>query len=233
MVEDPVTTPATDPVRPPQGATRLLLDPTEKEAFTQVRETDCRTAMTRGLKEYMEQLRSSALGGREVAFKSVLQTWAEPEKPARYPSAIVYGSTDGTYDASRFTPGVNAAHRIAPPDGRYLMQLAEYVSDLTVELWCTDPNERVNLSMLLEDAFNPTDWMYGFRLCLPHYFSARATFEMKSLAYADTEEEAKRRYRRAVFTLEGRVPLIKLVGIPPARPESRLDVVDSTGTLEP
>lgn len=223
-----MTTPATEPVRPPQGATRLLLNAAEKTDFSAVRETDCRTALTRGLKEYVEQLSGIAPGGREVVFKQVLQTWAEPETPSRFPSAVVYGTVDGTYDASRFTPGVNAKHRIPAPDGRYLMQMAEYVTDLSLEVWCTDPAERADFAMFLEDALNPTDFMYGFRLVLPHYFNARASFEMKALAYADTEEEAKRRYRRAVFTLEGRVPLIKLVGFPLAKPEKRLDVVDSS-----
>ena len=228
-----MSTPPTDPVRPPQGLTRLLLDPAEKTEFTANKETDCRTALTRGLKEYIEQMRGAAPGGREIIFKQVLQTWAEPELPARYPSAIVYGMVEGTYDASRFTPGVSAGHRIPEPDGRFLMQMAEYVADLTLEVWCTDPNERMDFAMFLEDALNPTDFMYGFRLVLPHYFNARASFEMKALAYADTEEEAKRRYRRAVFTLEGRVPLIKLVGIPLAIPQHRLDVVESTDVSDP
>jgi hypothetical protein len=233
VLEDIVTTPTTDPVRPPQGGTRLLLNPGEKTPFSAVRETDCRTALTRGLKEYIEQLHGVAPGGREVVFKQVLQTWAEPEVPARFPSACIYGSVDGTYDASRFTPGVNKNQRIPEPDGRFLMQLAEYVSDLSVEVWCTDPMERMDFAMFMEDAFNPTDFMFGFRLVLPHYFNARASFEMKSLSYADTEEEAKRRYRRAVFTLEGRVPLIKLVGFPLAQPETRLTVVDSGGNPDP
>lgn len=221
-----MTTPTTDPVRPPQGATRVLLDPNEKTVWTANRETDCRTALTRGVKEYIEQLRMVALGGREALFKQVLQTWAEPEMPAKYPSAIVYGA-EGKYDASAFTPGINAKMRV--PDGRFIAQLAEYVATLTVEIWSTDPQERVNLVMLLEDAFNPTDFMFGFRLALPHYFNAKGTFEMTALAYQDTEEEAKRRYRRAVFTLEGRVPLIRLASFPLAKAEAQVDVVDSAG----
>lgn len=216
-----MTTPSTDPVRPPQGGSYLLTDPNAKVPWTSTRLTDCRTALTRGVAEYMEQLRMVATGGREVAFKQVLQTWAEPELPAKYPSALVYGAS-GEYDASSFTPGINKNMKVQ--DGRFIVQLAEYVAPLTVEIWSTDPKERVNLVMLCEDAFNPTDFMFGFRLVLPHYFNSRATFEMKSLSYVDTEEEAKRRYRRAVFTLEGRVPLIKLATFPLARPEARVDV---------
>lgn len=228
-----MTTPSTDALHPPQGATRLILQPDERTTFTANRETDCRIALCRGLKEYVEQLSKIAIGGREVYCKRVFEQWAEAEVPARFPSAAIYSTSSCDYDASRFTPGVNPAHRLTMPDGRYLMQMAEFVAELSVDVWCTDPIERASIAIMLEDAFNPVDWMYGFRLLLPHYFNVRASFEMKAQTYIDTEEEAKRRHRRVVFTLEGRCPLIRLASFPMAIPQHHLDVVESINASDP
>jgi len=193
--------------------------------MTDNHESDCRTALTRGVADYLRTLEIQMPGGRRLVFVEVLHTWAEPEMPAKYPSAIVYAPSPGVYDASRFTPGISNRGRLA--DGRYVLEIADFLLDMSVELWSTDPAERVGLVKMLEDAFNPVDWMYGFCLDLPHYYGARAVYEMKSLTYMESEDEAARRYRRAAFTLGGRVPLIRVVDFPQAKPRARLDVIES------
>lgn len=205
----------------------LVTSDSTPNVLTGNQEADCRTALTRGVADYLRTLAIQMPGGRKLLFEEVLNTWAEPEVPAKYPSAIVYAAGPGTYDASRFAPGINSKDKLPEPDGRYVLQLAEFTLDLSVELWATDPNERVGLVKMLEDAFNPVDWMYGFRLDLPHYYGARASYEMKSLVYMEAEDDAARRYRRAAFTLGGRVPLIRMVDFPQAKPRARLDVIES------
>lgn len=204
----------------------LVTSPSGTITLTSNRETDCRTALTRGVADYLRSMSIDMPRGRQLAFKKVLNTWAEPESPAEYPSAIVYSTGQGTYDASRFTPGVSNRCKLPEPDGRYFVELADFVLDLTVELWTTDPNERVGLVKMVEDAFNPVDFMYGFRMDLPHYYGARASYEMKALSYVESEDDSARRYRRAMFTLGGRVPLIKLVEFPTAKPKARVEVFE-------
>jgi len=211
MIEQP----ATGAIGMPSSSVRVVLAADDEgTGLTAHQETDCRTALTRGLAAYVAPLSIQLPGGRALRFKQVLGEWAEPEVPSRFPSAVVYAVGSGTYDADSFTPRVNERNRLATPDGRYLLRLAEFVIELQVAVWCTDPTERQGMVALLEQALNPTDFMYGFRLDLPHYFNARASFEMKGMEYRDSEEDAIKRRRIAVFTLEGRVPLMKIVSVP-------------------
>jgi hypothetical protein len=85
---------------------------------------------------------------------------------------------------------------------------------------------------MVEDAMVPVDWRYGPLLELPHYFNSRASFEKLSMSYDDTEIDSVRRYRRATFTIRGKVPVIKVVrfGTFDAKRPIRLDVnVAETG----
>jgi len=189
-------------------------------------ETDTRTALTRGLSEYLSQIKIQMPGGRELRLKRVIENWSEPEDVATYPSALVYSTEAGEYDASRFTPGLNKDYRLAAPDGRYFVVLAEMVLNLVVDVWATDPRERMGLAKMLEDAFNPCDWMYGFRLDLPHYYNARSSYSLKSISYVDDSDDAMKRYRRLIFTLQGNIPLMKLVAYPDARFQHKLTVTD-------
>lgn len=194
---------AADIVVPP-GRTRLVYDPDDLQHMTRDFETDVRTALTRGVKEYLEQLKIDWPGGRQSKFVKVLQTWAEPEVPAEYPSAVVYATEPGTYDGRNFTPTTEVLE-----DGYIIRLTSEFTQQIVVEVWTTDPRERVALVKMLEDAFCPVDWMYGFRLELPHYHNMRATFEPLTLAYDDVGDDAQRRYRRFLIMLTGNVAVVR------------------------
>ena len=210
---------------PPPGKTRLITRSDDVATFTANRETDVRTALTRGIAEYLEQLEAQALGGRKLTFKKVLDTWAEPERQAQYPSLSILTPSPGSYDASGFTPSVDPKERLPAPDGRYVVKLAEFSVDMTLEVWANDPKERAELTAALEEMLNPVVYMYGFHLELPHYYNLRATYEMTSLQYPDAEEDAMRRYRRSLFVVHGNVPLVKLAAFPDARPLFNLQAV--------
>ena len=208
---------------------RLITSSGQPIVYGGVQETDARTALTRGLAEYLALLVFDAPGGRELRFDKVLDTWAEPEDNARYPRAVVGGTGTGVYDASKFTPGPpTQRHQLPLPDGRYLISASAFVQDLTVEVWANDPPARREIVRGLEAAFNPVEWMFGFQLELPFYFNERAVYAPKDLAYLDTEQDAMRRYRKAVFTLTGEVPVVNAYSaqkFPPAKPSFRLDAV--------
>lgn len=204
--------------------TRLVLSQSPL-VLTGYREGDARTALTRGLAEYLESIVVNAQGGRQIRFKQVLRTWAEPEQESKYPSAIVYSQVPGVYDSSRFAPGVSANSRLPLPDGRYVVALAEFTLDLNVEIWCTDPHERSELVTAVELAMNPLDYMYGLLLELPFYYNQRAAYEMKDMRYLDSEDDAMRRYRKATFSVTAQIPIMRLATIAEGKPRIQLDSV--------
>jgi len=204
--------------------TRLRKYPLTADLILTARqETDARTAITRGLAEYTSQVRGIAAGGRELLFAAVFDTWADFEDSAEYPSAVVMVPEDITYSDARLTPEVNG-QRFPLPDGRSIIVGAELEFDAAVEVWCTDTEERAMLVAALEEAYNPVDWMYGFNLELPHYFGTSARFELKALRYDDSDEDAMKRYRRAVLTLGCGVPVIRLSRFPDALPAADVRV---------
>lgn len=199
---------------------------------TAERETDSRTAITRALAEYVAQVRGETSSGRDLRFIATFEDWAEPETEIRYPSAIAYTTSPGVYEAAGLTSFPNEAQKLPPPDNRYVVRVSELVIPVTLEVWATDPEERMGLCALLEDAFNPFDGAYGFKLDCPHYFNARASFEPLQVTYMDTEADAIARTRKAMFTLTGRVPVLRLRTYPEARPKVEVSEVGPNVVLD-
>lgn len=191
---------------PPVGQTRLQLDRSAEAPMTLWRETDARTALTRGLREYIEQLSASDFSGREIRFMAVYDDWAEGEELADYPAAIVHAIDEADYDASSMTPKVTRLE-----SGYGYWSPCELMLDLMVEIIATDNQERRGCIALLEDAFSPVSWMYGFRLDLPHYHNVRAVYEPLTVVYEDDELDARMRNRRAAITIQGKLPVVRIV----------------------
>ena len=188
----------------------LIQNDGTRQVWTPKLLTDARTALIRGLKEYVEELSLIVPNRHEVAFRSVSEGVAEPEKMSAYPNAAVYGYGPGNYawEDGELAPLVVDSPDSMPENVGLLLP-GEYTMDLAVEVWATDPYERTVLTAMLERAFSPVEWMSGFRLVLPHYAGAHATFGMKSSDYTDDEPNVSRRYRRALVLLEGRVPVVR------------------------
>jgi len=216
---------APTPPVPPQDGTWLVDQPDTPIVYSAEHSTDARTALTQGLAEYLSHLAVDWPGGRRSAFNAVFATWAEPEENADHPMAAVYTTARGEYQASKMSPGLNSKLRVPPPDGRYLISPAEFVVDLTIEMWALDPKQRMALVSMLEDALSPHDWRYGLLLSFPHYHNARGTYEMLSSSYDDSPEMAVERHRIATFIVRGRVPVLRLVGKPLAKPAARVEVL--------
>lgn len=209
---------------------RLITDANYKQTRTTIRETDARTALTRGLAQYLRTMEYNDPYGRQLRFNQVFETWAEPEDEALYPSAAIYSAEDAMYDMSKFTPAVNHKERIALPDGRYLVTMSEMVLPITLDVWANDPTGRMDLVGLMEDVLSPVDWRYGVLLELPHYFNERGTYELMSSKYIDDEDSAKRRIRRATFVLKGRVPVVRLAAYPAIHIQKKIIVTIAAPT---
>jgi hypothetical protein len=207
--------------------TRLIVDADDPETLTKRRATDVRTALGRGLQEYLKSLGSFiAEGGRRTAIDAVTLHWAQPEAVAKFPSIAIVGDDPMAYGDDvdgPLTPRVLSDTRF--DDGSYLVQHCEGEQLFMVQLWATDPPERMALAALVEEAFAPVEWMYGFRLELPHYHGAHAEFTPLALTYQDSEEQAQRRYRLAIIALRARVAKYTLTRpLPLARPRFGLTV---------
>ncbi len=226
LAAGPPSPPATDGLR-----ARAILSPNDKEVLTLVRTTDMRTALARGLKEYLEPLSVVWEGGRRLAFKKALVVWAEPEDPAEYPSLVLVAQQEMAYEATQLTPTL-----VQSADGtqRFLRQVAEGHQELQLIIWTNDPAARMGLVAAVEDALDPAEFMTGLRLELPYYFGARASYEKLSLLYDDSQGDAQRRYRRAVLRVNANIPQLVPVGpLPSMRVQTELDVSDSLSLVQP
>ncbi len=214
----------------PLGRTTLVQPNSVPPKMTADQETDARMALTRGIAEYLEPLESSTFGGGRIRFKAVHDEYSEPEENAKYPSIAVTLQGPGEYAPSAMSPALDPKCRLPEPDGRYAISHAELVQDISVECWCTSPEERIAACIMLERAFNPLPSRYGFQLQLPHYFNTRGTYALKSLSIQDDADQDIRRFRVASFTLTARIPIIALFTFPDAKPS--LDLQGASPSLD-
>lgn len=200
---------------------RLVTNADEREVLQPVQLVDTKTAITRSLADYIASLElPTQMEGRTQRFTKIFDVWAEPETVASFPSAVVYPVGDITYDPMNMSTTVL---EIAPHVGIRRGSAAQM--QVSVEIWTNDPEERILLSLALENAFNPVDWMAGFLLTVPYYFNARAQFCLKSNMYEDDGESAQKRWRKATFTLDAEIEQIVPVGrFPYLIPQLRSEV---------
>lgn len=189
-------------------------------------ECDVRTAVTRAVAEYLATV-SMPMKGAEVRFKTTHHTWAENEEVAVHPAAIVTSNDPADYDDQSMTPQLIA---LGEDDNGNLLHLnnpCEFVQNIVVEAVVQSTAARRNISMLLERAFNPVEWMYGLRLVMPHYHGAVVELAALSSAYMDNEEDAKRRLHRLVVVLGARAPLlVPFRAMPRMKPRAVLEFTE-------
>lgn len=226
-----MTTPAITSTVPPPGATYLVTSGLG-ETLTARQETDALGALTRGLQEYLEQFPIDAFGGRKLYFNNVADQYEDREKPLKYPAASITLQGSGKYAPSSLTPVINKNQRLPEPDGRFLVKVAEMEATLAVEVFASDRDSRGQLVAMLESAMVPTTETFSLRLGLPHYFGLVGTFAMQDVTYEDAEGDVIRGSRKATMTVAAVVPVVKLLGLPMAKPraivETSLDVVVET-----
>lgn len=190
----------------------LLIVKASPIAFSARRDTDVRTAVTRGLAEYLQQLAITASDGNVYSFKKVDDTWAEPEEDAEYPAACVFSEGEGIYeDSAGFAPTLSPANRVADPaDARYVVTPNGFQVDLIAEVRSDNPVARMWLLAMLEDALDPLDTQSGTVLELPHYFNQRATFKLIGSTYDDDPTAAQQRLRVAKVRVRANCPQTRL-----------------------
>jgi hypothetical protein len=208
----------------------VILDPDDRQRLTLVRTTDSRTALARGLAEYLRDQEIVWEGGRLMRFDNVQVAWAEPPTPATFPALVILGPTPATYEAALLTPTLVKAD---DGTGRYLSQTSELQQTFQVIVWATDPVQRLGLGAMVEEALDPADFMSGLRLELPFYFGARATYEKTAIQYVDSTDDARNRTRTAIFAVTGNVPQYRIDGDRTSmKPRLDLGVEDDSGSSQ-
>jgi hypothetical protein len=189
---------------------RPILDADDLQKLTTVRTMDSRTALARGLAEYLRMLSLVWEGGRLLKFARVKFYWAEPEEEGFLPAAAIIGREDAQYEETATGPMLAQAQ-----DGteKYLRTHAATHQKFDLEVWSTDPVELYGLVAMLEDALEPTEFMNGLRLELPYYFGLRATYLKQSIRYGGGASDAQQRWRKAIISIEGEVSQVVQVGL--------------------
>lgn len=186
---------------------RLVTRADEPEHLQPVQLVDTKTALSRALAEYIAKLQVTQPEGRTAAFIKVFDVWAEPEDVASFPSAVIFPVSDLTYEE---TDMATRTFEIVP--GVKARRWASAKTTFNLIVWTNDPEERLMLCWMLENALNPVDGHAGFILEVPYYFNARARYLVTGLTYEDDSESAQQRWRKASFAIEAEIPAYATVG---------------------
>jgi hypothetical protein len=218
----------------------LILTPYTEEVLTARRDLDARSALLRGCAEYLKKL-SIQYKGVETRFTKTFYAWADVEVEAVYPSAYVSAEEAGTYDASQMVPSSQQSMKVA--NERYIAKTGELVQRFKIDAFVNAIAEGQAFTMMLEDAINPTTWMYGFRLRLPYYHGVHAEYEAVSITTTDDATAVENRLRHINIELVGRLPMYRTlqnadgsVRIVPLKIQSEVVVLDreyASGVADP
>lgn len=206
---------------PDREASRLVTSPTDDFPLTARAEVDVHGAIVGGLAAYVAGL-ETAIGGRMIAMSRVVTDWAEHDDGAvPAPSCVVYSSEIGKYDLeSGMAPG--DLEKIGPDgQGRFLALSSNGIyrlEELQCEVRCEDKIQRRSVRRMLEDAFNPVQWMYGFRLVLPPYHGATASYSLASAQQMDSPDTAPAGIWPIVLRLTAWCSVYRIHHLPLARP---------------
>jgi hypothetical protein len=199
--------------------TRVLVTG-ERVAMSGREECDCRTALARGLAEYVRAIQGFDLTGKSVKFANVYDTWPDSADTQALPAASVYADGDGSYDTGQL--GVMTQGRV--PDGRTYAVVAEYATNITIELGARSKDERAALVAAIERALVPEARIYAARLVLPHYFNAVAEYSLQTNVYENSPDQVQAGRWTATVTVAASVPQVRVFGRVPDAVEVRARV---------
>ncbi len=219
-------------VAPGDSRVRLLLEPTEKETLTPERLHSPVRAACRALAEYIGARSIEVGGGRQLKFAAAYYDWPTYDDEAKlYPIVTVYQVGDATYDACSYTPTLTSyteslVGRVDDSPAPVLLKVAEIEVMLVLEVTTNDPDARDALTLLVEDALNPVDWMAGARLRVPYYHGAQVDFLIESMNIDDDEGSARARLRRVAFAVSVSMPQYRIKGYPRATVRANITTRD-------
>ncbi len=148
--------------------------------------------------------------GKRLSPDAVVAMWAEPEEPMAHPSvAVVPG--DLQYDSAHVVPAL-LEETADQASGLVLVEDCEAVVRVGVQIYATDPVQRAMLVRAIRERLQADDGSYGVSLDCPRYFggAARVRATPLSVRYEDDSVSALERERKAVMTVECRLPVLRV-----------------------
>jgi hypothetical protein len=124
----------------------------------------------------------------------------------------------GEYQPVGLTPYVVESTRDEERKDCALQVMGEYFEAFTVECWADSMPLRRSLVAALEDAFVPSEAIYGLRFRMPDYHDQTVCFTLATSMRPD-DPDAVRNRRWAHLGLEMRFEVVKLVPVEGFRPE--------------
>lgn len=199
---------------------QLIADVTDRQPRTAREESDVHTAICLGLAGYLMTL-SSAIDGRFISFSRVVGDWADYDDGAVPAPAATVGSVEmGTY--SELSLGAALPEKIgADGKGRLVTLISNSIYEieqLLVTVMCEDKIQRAGVRQMLEGAFQPVDWMAGFRLRLPRYHNAIAEYLLVAAQQPDASDTAGTSVWPLIMRLTAQCPVYHTRILPLARP---------------
>lgn len=186
--------------------TTLVTDRSDAQALNALAEHDALTALRRGLAEYMLEALKADTGGRPIRLESVLWGWADFERRGQFPAAYISTSGETNYAKTATARGSGFARAQAGVER--LDIVADVATTLEVRLYCKDEAQRAALVHAVEAASFPVDWLDSIRVRLAYYHGAFASYDLASISYEDSPEDAAAMLRVAAATFRATVPLV-------------------------
>jgi hypothetical protein len=183
----------------------VFVKPGTPSVLKLVQTVDTKTALTRALREYLEPLEVTEPNGRTLKLLKVYDVWAEPEDVGKFPSVSINPLGELEYDSADMN---NRLEEIAPNIA--LRRWANAKLQIQLQAWSNDPEERLMLGWMLENAMNPET--HGLFLDVPYYFNARARFTPTSSMHEDDGESAQKRWRKFSMTVSAEIGAYVPVG---------------------
>lgn len=198
---------------------------------------DARTNALRTFKAWLATLifnRTGASGEEPVSFR-VPEKAIHVEQPDDvtkmvFPSIAFVSQQEGRYESYGIGPAqLDESSRDVFAPGTALLQVAEWVEPLGVDLWGSKRAERRALVAGFEVAMGGFEESNSVRLRMPQYFDRMATFSLQSGMLDETE--AVRNRRKAKRTVLINVPVVRLVRVNDLQPFVSVTTLDAVESL--
>ena len=155
--------------------------------------------------------------------RQVFLCWADPEDISEYPAVGIMaaaGSYGGDSEQSLSSGPEEASRFPRQGDGHVLMEDSQFVADIDVIVWGTDPIMRSVLTRAVREALQGRvggvdgKSQYGIDLPCPRYFGGYSSCHVspQKVRTDDSAEDAKRRHRKSVISIRCTLPLYHVEG---------------------
>jgi hypothetical protein len=199
---------------------------------------DARTFALRRLRDFLAALTFSRTGpknGQPISFqipeKDILLEQPDDMKSLSFPAVAVIPGV-GVHDTYGLGPAelVDDTHGVYGPPCTALLQIAEYIEPLTLEVWGSVGAERRALLTAIRYALRMSQRSSALHLTLPDYYDRVCSFRLDESLYIDDPDVIRGR-RRGQIRLTLHVPEVLLVDVRTLHPYAAIEALDAGSTL--